>query len=247
MGKSKIAATTFSRTKGSQSTSGDNFYSPYGSSANGSYSSPLFNLYNPSIQAASDKINSYTGSLPTSMNVNDMFNNPFYAQTKALYDAPINRQYGQDQTALTDSLSAQNQLGSSYDALRNRYLSQDHDYSLMQSEGQARAASVNAYQQNINNSLAGIQGLGTSNASLLSQIYHPASYGNAIGGSQTFMNSRTRGNQSTVSTGQPQGNGAGAGSLIGTALGSFFGPPGAAAGGAIGAGAGSLVKTGGNG
>lgn len=108
-----------------------------------------------------------------SFDVNDAYNNPFFQSTYDLYAQPVNRQYESDLMALNNDLNAKGLIGGSYDALRQNKLQQNRDYNLDQASLQGRAASANAYQQQYQNALAGLQGLGQAQAQQTANIYQP--------------------------------------------------------------------------
>jgi hypothetical protein len=125
-----------------------------------------------------NNLNNVNAQLPQSLSLNDYYNNPFYQNTYDLNQAPIDRQYQQDQTQLTNQLNAQNQLGSSYDAYTKSLLKQGYDYNTNINALQSRQASANAYQQNLANQM-GLGGyyLGQNN-DLYNQYFAPyAQYG----------------------------------------------------------------------
>jgi hypothetical protein len=160
------------------------------------FQSPIANLsykghharYNPyftddqkSTQSLTDsKLLGTLQSLPTSFNVNDAYNNPFYGDTKKLYQAPIMEQYGADAKELNNRLTAQNQLGSSYDAYSRNLLDQRRDSQLGQADARARLASFDAYQQQFGNLLATLQGLRTDRNSALNAALAPIQAANGV-------------------------------------------------------------------
>lgn len=162
-----------------------NYYSPLGNvtsdkKGNVSFSpdGQLMGLFRQS----GDRIGSTMNQLPTSFSVGDMYNNPFYNNTASLMQMPIDRQYRQQKTDLTNSLNARNQIGSSYDALANNLLNQNYDYNSNQAQLQARQASADAYNQNLNNLLNTLSGLNSTQSNQASIMYQP------IGAAQGFQN-----------------------------------------------------------
>lgn len=138
------------------------------------------------------RTNTVLGGLPTTTNINDYYNNPFYQSTASLLEAPINRQYQQDQYDLQNNLNAKNQVGSSYDALMNRNLMQGRDYNLQNADNQARQMSAQAYDQNLNNGLS-VANANQNNANnYMSQWLQPLNYGeqmygNILGGANNYL------------------------------------------------------------
>lgn len=125
-----------------------------------------------------NNIDSQIGNLvnqtPDSFSVEDYYNNPFYETTKRMYQRTIDQERERDTKNLNDSLNARNQLGSSYDALMNRYLNQDYNSRYDQADDQSRMASANAYQQSFQNALETLRGLSNERSAQLDRAYAPA-------------------------------------------------------------------------
>jgi hypothetical protein len=155
-----------------------NFASPLGNyaynrKAGGAYTPNVSQDFWSAFNTGDQKLNQTVQGLPTSFNVNDYYNNPFYESAKSLYTAPIQRQYQQDQTEMQNNLNARNQLGSSFEALMQRDLMQGRDYNLQAAENTARQSSADAYGNSINQALSTLAGLTNSRASLQDQLYAP--------------------------------------------------------------------------
>ncbi len=119
-------------------------------------------------------INNIVGQIPTSFDVNTYYNNPFYDTTRSMYRRTIDQDRERDYKTLQDNLNARNQIGSSYDALAQRYFNQDYGTRYDQADDQARIASANAYQQAYQNMLESLRGLSNERSSQLERTYTPA-------------------------------------------------------------------------
>jgi len=84
-----------------------------------------------------------------SMTPEALYHNPFYDSTYNMEMAPINREYHKDQATLSNDLNSQNQIGGSYDALKNNELNQNYQYQADLAGNQARQDSANAYTQSL--------------------------------------------------------------------------------------------------
>lgn len=119
-------------------------------------------------------INNLVGQVPTEFDVNSYYNNPFYDTTRNMYRRAIDQDREREQLTLTNNLNARNQVGSSYDALSQRYLNQDFNSRYDQADDQARMASANAYQQAYQNLLESLRGLSNERSAQLERTYTPA-------------------------------------------------------------------------
>lgn len=147
---------------------------PFGSLAKGKFTPNISSSTQAGLNNFDSTIGQMSGQLNKPFDINDYYNNPFYATASEQYKAPVMRQYQQDQTDLANNLNARNQMGSSYDALMNRNLMQQRDFQLNQADDQARTASASAYQQQYQNLLNSISAATSGKSSLLDQIYAPA-------------------------------------------------------------------------
>lgn len=164
---------------------------PFGSFSGGVYKPNITPEIQGSINNYNKAINSISGQIPTSFNVEDMYNNPFYSTMADEYKAPVNRQYEQDSNDLTANLGAKNQLGSSYDALMRKNLQQQRDFQLNQADDQARLGSANAYQQQFTNGLNALNTANNAKTQTMQQLYMPFNayqgYQGAVSPLQTGM------------------------------------------------------------
>lgn len=146
--------------------------------------------YQPQIfQTENTKIGQLAGSLPTSFTAADLYDNPFYKSTSDLLTAPINRQYQQQQQQLNNSLNAQNQLGSSYDALQHNYLNQQYNYDLTNAQNQARASALQAYGQANQMGLQNLAGIRGDYMNAQNQVMQPFALNNQFQQTMTPLQS----------------------------------------------------------
>lgn len=131
-----------------------------------------------------NKLNDILSGIPTSFGVDDMYNNPFYDTYKGYLYQPLQQQQQQDQKTLRDQLSAQNQLGSSYDAYQNYLQNKQYTDAYSQAENQARLGSADAYTQALNNQLGVLSGLRNDYGQQLNAYYAPANL--ALGYTNAF-------------------------------------------------------------
>lgn len=224
-----------------------NYSDPFGSLKKGIFTPIL----PQALQSSLDNFTNVTGALSGQLNrpfdINDYYNNPFYATASEQYKAPVLRQYQQDQNELANNLNARNQMGSSYDALMNRNLMQQRDFQLNQADDQARTASASAYQQqhqSLINSLTTALG---GKSTLLDQIYAPAKIAlNYQGALSPLQQAQANVYNTTQAAYLPNGRtggglgGLASGALSGATTGASFGPWGALAGAGLGAAGGLL-------
>lgn len=118
------------------------------------------NTLDTGINNAANQLSSY------SMNPLD---SQVYKSTLDQLQAPVNRQYQQDQLSLQDNLNAKGLTGGSYDAYSHNLASQNHDYNLLQQQ----APAMQAYNSTYQNALAGLQGLGGAQGQQTAQYYQP--------------------------------------------------------------------------
>lgn len=119
------------------------------------------------------KLLNYTKQLPDSFSVNDYYNNPFYDSTYSQLRRPIDTQYDIDKRDLSNNLNARNQTGGSYDALQNYYLGRRYDSQYADAADKARSASAQAYQQQYQNNLAGLDAVRADRTNLLNELNLP--------------------------------------------------------------------------
>lgn len=112
--------------------------------------------------------------MPEDFTVESFYDNPFYENTRSMYRRAIDRDRDRDQKQLTDNLNARNQMGSSYDALMQRYMNQDYNDRYDQADDAARGASANAYQQAFQNAMNTFQALGGEESRARELYYAPA-------------------------------------------------------------------------
>jgi hypothetical protein len=118
-------------------------------------------------------VNNIASNLPTSYDVNSAYNNPYTSSIYNYLAAPLQRQYTQNYNDLNTQLNAQNQLGSSYAALKENQLQQNQDYNLQQAMGQAMQYGNQAYQQSIQDPLNVMQGVNNTYLQGLQALYQP--------------------------------------------------------------------------
>ncbi len=156
------------------------YYDPYGSLAVNNKAKTI--NYTPNESGAQvdtrntidENINSIIHQMPKSFDVNDYYNNPFYDTTRQMYRRSIDQDRERDYKELQNNLNARNQVGSSYDALMQRYLGQDYGTRYDQADDQSRLASANAYQQAYQNMIAGLGSLSNERSAQLERSYAPA-------------------------------------------------------------------------
>lgn len=167
------------------------FYTPFGNVVNGTFTPIETNGQVNTRNLTLSKLEQIVGGMPTSYSVNDAYNNPFYNTMLDYTRQPINQQRQQEFSELDNTLSARNQLGSSYDAYQKYLTNQRYDTQYRQAENQARLTSADAYQQAFSNSLSALQGLRNDYNSAMEMMYRPAtlamSYQNAVSPLQTSM------------------------------------------------------------
>lgn len=158
----------------------NNFYSPFGTVTSGRNSisfNPTENSDQTTARDVTDsKLLQTLQQVPSSYNVDDAFNNRFYTQLSKAYQQPIDYQKSQDERELNNRLSAQNQIGSSYDALQRDYLGRRYDQRYADAENQARLTSADAYNQSFNNNLMALAALRNDRNAGLEATYSPLKY-----------------------------------------------------------------------
>ncbi len=161
-----------------------NFYSPYGNlQTNGNntvYQPFLTPAETSAFNTRNQMINNTLGQIPSGFNVNDAFNNPFYSSTYDLMAQPIQQQQATDQQNLTNSMNAQNQLGSSYAAMSQDLLNRRYDTLYQNAQNQARMNSMDAYNQNFQNNLDLLNNLQGGQTALMNMLYAPAQVGEGL-------------------------------------------------------------------
>jgi hypothetical protein len=140
-----------------------NFYSPLGALTYGKGGATYTPYETPeqaqARQTTDVKIGEVLNQFPTQFDVNAAFNNPFYQSTLNLIRRPIESQRTQEEKELTNRLSAQNQLGSSYDALIRDQFSRRYNELNQDADDRARGASFDAYNQSLQNSVSALGAL----------------------------------------------------------------------------------------
>lgn len=121
------------------------------------------------------KINDVLRELPTRLDVNQAYNNPFYQAVLQLVKNPIDTQRDEEERMLKNRLNAQNQLGGSYDALQRYLLGRRYDELYRNAEGQARQEAFKAYNQSFDNMLNALRGLRADQSALQDNLYRPLS------------------------------------------------------------------------
>jgi hypothetical protein len=157
------------------------FITPQGLLENRKYAS----TYTPRLTATQQQANdtqdsrfaSTLSSLPTSYGADSSFNQGFYDKTKGLLTGAIDQRKARDTQELDSQLNAMNQGGSSYDALRRKYLSEDYNKQYADAENQATLTGFDASQQGIKNNLLGAQVLSDTRAQSLQDMYYPLTFG----------------------------------------------------------------------
>lgn len=121
------------------------------------------------------RINQLTGMIdPDSFSVEELYDNPFYEHMSRMYKRVIDQQRERDTRELDDNLNARNQMGSSYEALMRRYMNQDYATRFDQADDQARMASAQAWQQQYQNMLMGLESLSNERSKAQERMYAPA-------------------------------------------------------------------------
>lgn len=154
---------------------------PYGSfdGMTGVYSPNLTDSQKQTRTTELDKINSIVAGIPTSYNVNDLFNNDYYKTFSDYYNNELSSQREADQKSLSNNLAARNQIGSSYDAYSQNLLNKNYASQGLAAEAQARGDSANYWTQALNNSLNSLGAL--RNDSLQAQAYENQPFNNYLG------------------------------------------------------------------
>lgn len=99
------------------------------------------------------------GNIPTQMDPQAMFNNPFYDTAHGMALREIDSQRAKANKELDDSLNARNQMGGSYDAYRRSLMDSDFNKMYMDAGDRARLLSADVYNQGVRNQLGVLQGL----------------------------------------------------------------------------------------
>ena len=146
---------------------------PYGKFENGVYTPYLTGDQLSTRNNQLGKINDITANIPTKMSASDLFNNEFYSPLSSMYKSAIDSQYDIDKRTLTNELNARNQVGGSYDALKNYYLNRDYGTRYQTAESQARLGAADAYTQAYQNQLAGLSALRGDLMNAQNMAYQP--------------------------------------------------------------------------
>lgn len=160
--------------KAQQATQPVNFYSPFGNFVKGRFTPIESPDQIATRELANTSIRNLVSGIPTRFDINAYYSNPYYDTTLSLLNQPIQQQEVQDFRELNNQLSAQNQLGSSYDAYRRYLTEQRYDQSYRQAQNQARLASSDAYTASVNQSLSALQGLRNDQNAYMDTLYKPA-------------------------------------------------------------------------
>ena len=131
---------------------------PYGSFSNGVFTPNLSPEQTMTDSVTNDKLLGLISGVPTDFSANDLFNNAFYDDTANLLKGKLDQQRQLDTQNLDNTLSARNQLGSSYDALLRSNLQRDYNQQYLDAENTARGLSADAA---LNTYQAGLQGIST--------------------------------------------------------------------------------------
>jgi len=128
----------------------NNFFSPFGdlSSSRGSTTfTPKHDM--TSFNQAGAGLNTLTSDLPTSVSAEDIFDNPFYGSTRDMLQNPIRQEREVSNKSLRDSLTARNQLGSSFDAYSQSLMDREYNGRMDNADLQARQQSSDSYFNSI--------------------------------------------------------------------------------------------------
>jgi len=156
----------------------NDFTSPQGrvkTRGNATTFTPNQSLDQKKTQMTTDRrLNSLVAGIPTSMDVDSLYNNPFYGSTRRMLTDPIYSQFDRDNKDLRNDLNARNLMGGSFDAYQNSLLRDERNRQLTSADDQARGVSADAYQQQYSNILAGLAGLRNDRSAAFDQMYAPA-------------------------------------------------------------------------
>ncbi len=174
----------------------------YGKKSGYTYNSKESDANKQARATTENSLNSLLSGIPTSFNINDAYNNPYYGTFKDFYTQPLQSQQAEDQRALRNRLSAQNQLGSSVDAYQNYLQNKQYNSAYQQAEQQARLGSADAYNQMLNNQLNTLGALRNDYGQQLNAYYQPLQF--ALGAQSTFAPyAQTTVNGSQTNTNSP--------------------------------------------
>lgn len=150
-----------------------NYSDPYGKFSNGVYTPNLNSDQISTRDNTLGKIDSIVAWMPTELSANDLFNNDFYQPLNNMYKGAIDSQYEKDKRELDNQLNARNQIGGSYDALKNYYMNKDYGSRYQNAQSQSRLGAADAWTQAFQNSVAGLGALRGDAMNAQNMAYQP--------------------------------------------------------------------------